>query len=91
MLEAHAQNIFTILGRDLDTRGVIAAEDLPQTMQKLDAAMQFSHKQTKTLSTDAPDHTDESGAAVPLHVRALPFYQLLEASNQAGENVYWGF
>lgn len=91
MLEEHAQKIFTILARPLEARGVIAVDDLPQAMQKLDAAMQFSHKQTKALPTDALDHADESGPTVPLHVRALPFYKLLEVSNQAGENMYWGF
>lgn len=91
MLSKHAQSIFVVLGRSLDERGVISTEDLPQAIQKLDAAMQFSRKHTQGLQSDIADHSDDNSAAVPLHVRALPFYKLLEISNQANENVYWGF
>ncbi len=93
MLQEHAQKLFDILGRDLEERGVIDTTDIPKALQKLDAAMQFSRQQTKEVLSDNnnADNKDESEYKVPLHVRAMPFYQLLEKSLKDDEKIYWGF
>ncbi|MDO5653282.1 MAG: DUF1840 domain-containing protein [Brachymonas sp.] len=94
MLAPHAQEIFSALGRDLGERGVIPAGDLADAMAKLQTRMEHARQQEANKPEADKDTEAQAGKdkepQVAFHVRAHPFYQLLQTSAQAGKDVTWG-
>ncbi len=94
MLKAHADLLAKILNVDLQDRGVITTEHLPEAIAKLVAAIE----QDKMAHSENPLTEDEEAALpkgmaapVSLHQRAYPLLKMLQEAAAKDVDVHWGF
>jgi len=88
MLADLTQRIFDILGRPLESRGVLTADKLPALITTLENAI------LKDLEERSKSHATE-GAEKPkladrLGQRAYPFLELMKQANAQNEPIIWG-
>jgi hypothetical protein len=87
MLEANGRKILEIIGKDAGTKGIILAEQMPDAIAALEAAI--AHED----SHDGSDGKDEGavpGDGLGLRQRAMPFIDMLKRNQKAGDEVVWG-
>lgn len=94
MFPETARRIFEILGRGEAPRGVITAEQVPDALQRLVAAVDQEKADIKAAQQQA-DRTDEeaeaaAAKAVTLGQRAFPLIEMLRAAQQRNVDVTWG-
>jgi hypothetical protein len=96
MFAETARRIFEIVGRSESARGVITAEQVPDTLQRLVAAVEQEKADIKAAAA-AADQKDRRGgdepvAAAPISLgqRAFPLIEMLRAAQKKKVDVTWG-
>lgn len=90
MLDANAREILEMIGKDFGTRGVITAAEAQTAADKLRGAGAALRGQNE-LKPDQEKLAEAAGAdVVPLHTRAKPFVDMLEAAAQQNQDILWG-
>ncbi len=94
MFPETAHRIFQIIGREDAPRGVVTAEQVPDALQRLSAAVEQEKGDIKAAQKDAGRTDDETEAAaaksVTLGQRAFPLIEMLRAAQQRNVDVTWG-
>ncbi len=94
MFAENARHIFEIIGRPESARGVITAEQVPDALQRLTAAVEQEKAQQNPASADAGNDEPESKAAqargVTFSQRAFPLIEMLRAAQKKNVDVTWG-
>jgi hypothetical protein len=95
MFAETARRIFEILGRPEAERGVITAEQVPDALQRLEAAVEQEKAQLKAAAEQA-ERADKQGdesaqpRAITLGQRAYPLIEMLRAARKTNVDVSWG-
>lgn len=95
MLQSHAERLFSIMGLELATQGVIPTDALAGALARLSAAV----LEEKMAQQSAPPQSEDEEAAVPkgmaapvsLQQRAYPLLRMMQAAQQNQVDVHWGF
>lgn len=94
MFPETAHRIFEILGRGEAPRGVITAEQVPDALKRLSAAVEQEKADIKAAQQQAGRADEEAEAAaaraVTLGQRAFPLIEMLRAAQQRNVDVTWG-
>ncbi len=102
MLEPHARQILTIIGKEASAQGIVLAEEMALAIQRLQDAVQAEEiaatqaKQTAAQkpqaepSNDSETQSDARANNVSLKQRATPFIDMLKRANAAHVEVVWG-
>ena len=93
MFAENARRIFEIIGRPESARGVITAEQVPDALNRLTAAVdEEKAQQTAASGNDEAD----GGTGVPqargvtLSQRAFPLLEMLRAAQRKNADITWG-
>ncbi len=99
MYKEHARRILDLLHKDVE-RGVITPPELPQAIEKIEAAVAESkaHSVSEEVSRDVNAHHNENGddneheapEPVSFATRAFPVLEMLHAANKMQREVMWG-
>ena len=93
MFAENARRIFEILGRPESQRGVITSEQVPDALQRLNAAVDQDkvHQKTDPASTENNEPSETVQArGVTFSQRAFPLMEMLRAAQKKGADVTWG-
>ena len=95
MFAESARRIFEIIGRQESPRGVITAEQVPEALQKLVAAVEEEKAQLKTAGEEAELQDKEGDGTVQprpitLGQRAFPLVEMLREAQKKKVDVTWG-
>lgn len=95
MLDADAQKILKIIGKEPSATGIITVAQIPGAIQTLQAAVAADDERSKqppeALDKDAEDEDGQDvKATVGLKQRAVPFIDMLQRSAAEGADVVWG-
>ena len=93
MFAESARRIFEIIGRPESARGVITAEQGPDALQRLLAAVEQEKAQYKAAADAANDDSENTGLqarGVTFSQRAFPLIEMLRAAQKKGADVTWG-
>jgi len=86
MFEKDAKTFIRLMGHSGTIPSAIRAEDVPDALQHLEAALQAEAAQTEAPKPRVDDGEDK---AVSTNVRAYPLIQLLKAAIAKQKNVMW--
>jgi hypothetical protein len=95
MFAETARRIFEIMGRTDAPRGVITAEQVPEALQKLVAAVEEEKAQLKAAGEEA-ELQDKQGDGtvqqrpITLGQRAFPLVEMLREAQKKKVDVTWG-
>lgn len=96
MLEPNGRQILEIIGKAVETKGIILPEQMPLAIEKLEQAVQADllarqNLQKALANGEAVDHNHSLlQESVSLQQRATPFLTMLKRSVQSQTNVVWG-
>jgi hypothetical protein len=95
MFAETARRLFEIIGRQEAPRGVITAEQVPEALQRLVAAVEEEKAQLKAAQdqADLADKQGDVGAqprAITLGQRAFPLIEMLREAQKKKVDVTWG-
>ena len=96
MLQPHAEQILTILGRDTangaSSKGIIQAEQIPAALVALHHAIAAEETARETAAAEALANGEPAPvySDVSLRQRALPFMDMLRRCESDGDDVVWG-
>jgi hypothetical protein len=95
MFAENARRIFEVIGRPESARGVITAEQVPDALQRLTAAVDQEKTQHRVAaSADATNDEQEgkgsSARGVTFSQRAFPLMEMLRAAQKKNADVTWG-
>jgi hypothetical protein len=95
MFAETARRLFEIIGRQESPRGVITAEQVPEALRKLVAAVEEEKAQLKAAREDAELQDKQGdGTAQPrpitLGQRAFPLVEMLKEAQKKKVDVTWG-
>lgn len=96
MFAETARRIFEILGRSEAPRGVITAEQVPDALRRLEAAVEQEKADIKARAeaTDQDDRRGTDGPAAPAPItlgqRAFPLIEMLRAAAKRNVDITWG-
>jgi hypothetical protein len=95
MFAETARRLFEIIGRQEAPRGVITAEQVPEALRKLVAAVEEEKAQLKAAREDAELQDKQGdGTAQPqpitLGQRAFPLVEMLREAQKKKVDVTWG-
>ena len=94
MLPALAQRALSLMGRDALPSGLLAAEDLPLLLDRLQQAVALddqraSESEARPGGAPVDDECDDPTPEPRLRQRLWPLMDLLRRSHAAGESVVW--
>lgn len=91
-LAENARRLFEIIGKDPAPRGVITAEQLPEAIARLTAAVEEEKAQLKQAQQQQENDESVGGAprGVTLGQRAYPLLEMLRAAQKRNVDVTWG-
>lgn len=95
MFAETARRIFDILGRPESERGVVTADQVPDALRRLEAAVEQEKAQLKAAAAQA-DRADKQGEdsaqprAITLAQRAYPLLEMLREAQRKRVDVTWG-
>ncbi|MEM5338409.1 DUF1840 domain-containing protein [Paraburkholderia azotifigens] len=91
MLRDLAQYLLGLIGKRLDNRGVIARDDLPEAIRRLEAAI-VDDKQTaaayEAAKASSAGHHQHQHAG--FSQRAWPFLDMLREARRQNADILWG-
>ena len=94
MFAENARRIFEVIGRPESARGVITAEQVPDALQRLTAAVDQEKAQHRAASADAandePEGQGTAARGVTFSQRAFPLMEMLRAAQKKNADVTWG-
>ena len=91
MLEPHGRRILEILGKSLD-KGILQPEEMAAAAKSLREAAAAEAEEQERLKEEAvakgevPPEFDP----VSLHLRCVPFFEMMERCEQAKVSIVWG-
>lgn len=90
MLRDLAQYLLGLIGKRLDTRGVIMHDELPGAISRLEAAIADEAKAEIVLETlqCSPGNRRDTGNG--LSQRAWPFLDMMRAARKTDADIIWG-
>ncbi|EIM93861.1 hypothetical protein WQE_47529 [Paraburkholderia hospita] len=90
MLRDLAQYLLGLVGKRLDTRGVILHNELPGAINRLEAAISDERKTEAALEPlhYSPGRSVESGSG--LSQRAWPFLDMMREARKQNADIIWG-
>ena len=93
MFDDVARRMMEIMGREFSTRGIITAEQLPEAIARLKAAI--AEDRARHAGEYDPPETEETPgggqrAYVGLAQRAVPLVEMFGYALKAGKPVMWG-
>lgn len=98
MLQATAERVLTLIGKDPSAPGIILHSQIPTALQTLREAIaqDEAQRQTEATADEATDRTPNDDPQQPardsvsLRVRCVPFIDLLQRCQRAGVDIVWG-
>ncbi len=94
MTQMVAERLLQIIGKKAGAQGIITAEQLPQAIAALEAAVAAEKAQAATRSAPpeprAGNSPEEEAAAISLGQRAYPMLQMMRAAAAAQKDITWG-
>ena len=90
MLADLTKRIFDILGRPLEPRGILTAEQLPELITALETAILKDLEERSKAKSDDEDQAEKPKLADRLGQRAYPFLELMKQAKAKNEPVMWG-
>lgn len=95
MFTETARRIFEIVGKAEAARGVITAEQVPDALQRLTAAVEEEKAQLKAAAeqvegADRRGEETQAQHAITLAQRAFPLIEMLRAAQKKKVDVTWG-
>ena len=90
MLADLTQRIFDILGRPIEPRGILTAEQLPAYITALETAILKDLEERSQAKDENGEPKDKPKLADRLGQRAYPFLELIKQSKAKDEPVMWG-
>ncbi|MFZ5540615.1 MAG: DUF1840 domain-containing protein [Pseudomonadota bacterium] len=97
MFPEMARRIFEIIGKAQAPRGVITAEQVPEALARLTAAVEAEKAQLKAAQAQAEeaerrgeDDAAKGERAITLAQRAYPLIEMLRAAQKKNVEVTWG-
>lgn len=93
MFERNAKQLLRILGKDPDAgRGVFTAEQLPEAIARLQAAIDEDKRLRADRDSGEPDPVDPVTGQPVIHLaqRALPLLELMKYALADDKPVTWG-
>lgn len=91
MFAESARRIFEVIGRPESARGVITAEQVPDALQRLTAAVDQEKAQLRAdAASDEPESKGVSARGVTFSQRAFPLMEMLRAAQKKNADVTWG-
>ena len=95
MLEPNGRQILSILGRTdpaSQAKGILLPEDMPEAIEKLQAAIQADEDHKAQLVKEAQDQgqTPPRFEGISLRQRAVPFIEMIRRCHKAEEEIVWG-
>ena len=91
MLETHARQLFEIIGKAPERKGVITVEQMPAAISALEAALAREGQNAHNNDDFAVEgHAEEAEKQhVSLRQRAQPLLHMLKESRDDGKHVMW--
>ena len=86
MLGDDAKALLKMLGQSGTIPSAILAEDIPEALQRLEAALKAAPAQ---LADPRPDEDEDDEEPVSLRQRAYPLLELLRNAADSNSNVMW--
>jgi hypothetical protein len=83
MFEKDAKQLIEMLGHSGSIPGAISAEDIPESLQKMEDALHVNHDDTEE---ECEDNNTVQG-----NVRAFPLIELLKNAHARDKSVMWEF
>ena len=92
MLQANAERVLDIIGKDNAPKGILLPEHMASAITALEAAMarEDAALQVAIQAARAKGQVAPRADAVSLRQRALPFIDMLKRCHKAGKEVVWG-
>jgi Domain of unknown function (DUF1840) len=90
MLADLTKRIFDILGRPLESRGILTVEQLPDLITALETAILKDLEERAKANEGNENSVDKPKLADRLGQRAYPFLELMKQSKAKDEPVMWG-
>ena len=90
MLADLTQRIFDILGRPIEPRGILTAEQLPAYITALETAILKYLEERSQAKDENGEAKEKPKLADRLGQRAYPFLELMKQSKTKDEPVMWG-
>jgi hypothetical protein len=89
MLRDLAHYLLGLVGKRLDTRGVISHDELPGAISRLETAISDDDKAEAVLEAlhDARDRNEDAGG---LAQRAWPFLDMMREAYRQDADIIWG-
>ena len=86
MLEATGRQMLEIIGKGVDSKGILLPEQMAHARAALEAAIELDEQSGE--ATDQPQ--DQAAKRISLRTRAWPLVTLIERSLRANMSVTWG-
>src|SRR6478609_6045148 len=92
MLEPNGRQVLQIIGKDAGPTGIIQPPQMASAIQALESAMAREEADQKQADADAKAKGEKAGRpeGISLRQRAVPFIDMLQRAEKAGEDVVWG-
>jgi hypothetical protein len=102
MLEPHARQVLSLIGKEPGAQGIVLPDEMAQAIQRLhdaihaeeiakaEAARLAAEKSQTADTTDVNSRHEEPSRHVSLRQRATPFIDLLKRAQAAHVEVVWG-
>jgi hypothetical protein len=102
MLEPHARQVLSLIGKEPGAQGIVLPDEMAQAIQRLhdaihaeeiakaEAARLAAEKSQSSATTDVNSHHEEPSRHVSLRQRATPFIDMLKRAQAAQVEVVWG-
>jgi hypothetical protein len=90
MLRDLAQYLLGILGKRIGERGVIAANELPQAILRLEAAISEDEARQEESDGGARDKARDAGTLASLAQRAYPLLDMMRVAQREHADILWG-
>ena len=87
MLDANANQVLVIIGKERGERGIITAAEAPACIGKLKAAIAAQGEEPIPFEREEPER---AARFVSLKARLWPFIDMLERAHAKGADVLWG-
>jgi len=90
MMADLTKRIFDILGRPLESRGILMVEQLPTLITTLETAILKDLEERSKTQDETKEEAEKPKLADRLGQRAYPFLELMKQAKAKDEPVMWG-
>ncbi|QWD72327.1 DUF1840 domain-containing protein [Polynucleobacter sp. MG-5-Ahmo-C2] len=90
MMADLTKRIFDILGRPLESRGILMVEQLPALITTLETAILKDLEERSKTQDETKEEAEKPKLADRLGQRAYPFLELMKQAKAKDEPVMWG-